>query len=167
MPGPAVKTRQAVVKIPSRRVMIRSAPRARCRGSTPRHSVIVWRTWRDFISARASFEQACFYRCTAKETVGSERCWSCTTHPVSTCSQKVRMALFEKELPWTDKTIQFARKDHLSGWIWPRSIGTKEFRAATLSGRPTRLGPGTFIRVVSTFAVGGAHRLRPDIISSR
>jgi glutathione S-transferase len=36
--------------------------------------------------------------------------------PVSTCSQKVRMALFEKELPWTDKTIQFARRDHLSDW---------------------------------------------------
>src|SRR5882757_8745503 len=36
--------------------------------------------------------------------------------PVSTCSQKVRMALFEKEMPWTDKTIQFARRDHLSDW---------------------------------------------------
>jgi len=36
--------------------------------------------------------------------------------PVSTCSQKVRMALFEKALPWIDKTIQFARRDHLSDW---------------------------------------------------
>lgn len=36
--------------------------------------------------------------------------------PVSTCSQKVRMALFEKELEWEDKVIQFGRNDHLSDW---------------------------------------------------
>jgi len=36
--------------------------------------------------------------------------------PVSTCSQKVRMALSEKNLPWTDCIILFARGDHLSDW---------------------------------------------------
>ena len=36
--------------------------------------------------------------------------------PVSTCSQKVRMALFEKGLPWKDRRIEFARNDHLSDW---------------------------------------------------
>jgi glutathione S-transferase len=36
--------------------------------------------------------------------------------PVSTCSQKVRMALAEKQLAWTDKPIVFARNDHLSDW---------------------------------------------------
>ena len=34
--------------------------------------------------------------------------------PVSTCSQKVRMALTEKALAWTDHVIQFERGDHLS-----------------------------------------------------
>lgn len=34
--------------------------------------------------------------------------------PVSTCSQKVRMALWEKDLPWADRTILFQRNDHLS-----------------------------------------------------
>jgi glutathione S-transferase len=34
--------------------------------------------------------------------------------PVSTCSQKVRMALAEKELPWTDHVIIFSRGDHLT-----------------------------------------------------
>jgi glutathione S-transferase len=34
--------------------------------------------------------------------------------PVSTCSQKVRMALAEKELPWTDRVIVFSRGDHLT-----------------------------------------------------
>jgi glutathione S-transferase len=36
--------------------------------------------------------------------------------PVSTCSQKVRMALVEKGLSWTDRTILFERGDHLSEW---------------------------------------------------
>lgn len=36
--------------------------------------------------------------------------------PVSTCSQKVRMALIEKDLPWTDRIIRFADNDHLSTW---------------------------------------------------
>ena len=36
--------------------------------------------------------------------------------PVSTCSQKVRMALIEKDLPWRDRIIFFARNDHLSDW---------------------------------------------------
>lgn len=36
--------------------------------------------------------------------------------PVSTCSQKVRMALWEKELPWQDRVIVFKRNDHLSDW---------------------------------------------------
>lgn len=35
---------------------------------------------------------------------------------VSTCSQKVRMALWEKELPWQDKAIVFQTNDHLSDW---------------------------------------------------
>ena len=35
--------------------------------------------------------------------------------PVSTCSQKVRMALI-KDLPWRDRIIFFARNDHLSDW---------------------------------------------------
>jgi glutathione S-transferase len=36
--------------------------------------------------------------------------------PVSTCSQKVRMALLEKNVPWTDRVILFAKNDHLSDW---------------------------------------------------
>ena len=36
--------------------------------------------------------------------------------PVSTCSQKVRMTLAEKGISWTDRTIVFARNDHLSDW---------------------------------------------------
>jgi glutathione S-transferase len=36
--------------------------------------------------------------------------------PVSTCSQKVRMALVEKQLVWTDRKILFEQGDHLSGW---------------------------------------------------
>ena len=35
---------------------------------------------------------------------------------VSTCSQKVRMALAEKGLDWTDRQINFTRGDHLSDW---------------------------------------------------
>jgi glutathione S-transferase len=34
--------------------------------------------------------------------------------PVSTCSQKVRMTLAEKELPWKDRNIVFAQGDHLT-----------------------------------------------------
>jgi glutathione S-transferase len=36
--------------------------------------------------------------------------------PVSTCSQKVRMALAEKNLSWEDRRIAFARNEHLSDW---------------------------------------------------
>lgn len=36
--------------------------------------------------------------------------------PVSTCSQKVRMALAEKGLPWTDRVISFEQGEHLSDW---------------------------------------------------
>lgn len=35
---------------------------------------------------------------------------------VSTCSQKVRMVLWEKELPWQDKAIVFQKNNHLSDW---------------------------------------------------
>ena len=34
--------------------------------------------------------------------------------PVSTCSQKVRMALHEKGLPWEERRVDFRRGDHLS-----------------------------------------------------
>jgi glutathione S-transferase len=36
--------------------------------------------------------------------------------PVSTCSQKVRMALWEKALPWQERVISFQKNDHLSDW---------------------------------------------------
>lgn len=36
--------------------------------------------------------------------------------PVSTCSQKVRMVLAEKDLAWTDRTIEFEKGDHISDW---------------------------------------------------
>ncbi len=36
--------------------------------------------------------------------------------PVSTCSQKVRMALWEKDIAWQDRVIVFQRNDHLSDW---------------------------------------------------
>src|ERR1700757_5224041 len=36
--------------------------------------------------------------------------------PVSTCSQKVRMTLWEKELPWQERPIIFRNNDHLSDW---------------------------------------------------
>jgi glutathione S-transferase len=36
--------------------------------------------------------------------------------PVSTCSQKVRMALWEKDLSWQDRQISFQKNDHLSDW---------------------------------------------------
>lgn len=35
---------------------------------------------------------------------------------VSTCSQKVRMALWEKGLPWQDRPVVFQKNDHLSDW---------------------------------------------------
>jgi glutathione S-transferase len=35
---------------------------------------------------------------------------------VSTCSQKVRMALWEKEISWQDQPIVFQKNDHLSDW---------------------------------------------------
>jgi glutathione S-transferase len=36
--------------------------------------------------------------------------------PISTCSQKVRMALAEKDLDWEDRRITFATGEHLSDW---------------------------------------------------
>ena len=36
--------------------------------------------------------------------------------PVSTCSQKVRMTLWEKELPWQERPIIFRNNEHLSDW---------------------------------------------------
>ncbi len=36
--------------------------------------------------------------------------------PVSTCSQKVRMTLWEKELPWQERLIIFSTNEHLSDW---------------------------------------------------
>jgi glutathione S-transferase len=36
--------------------------------------------------------------------------------PISTCSQKVRMALWEKEISWQDRVIVFQKNDHLSDW---------------------------------------------------
>jgi glutathione S-transferase len=36
--------------------------------------------------------------------------------PTSTCSQKVRMALLEKGMSWTDRIIFFAKGDNLSDW---------------------------------------------------
>ena len=35
-------------------------------------------------------------------------------NPISTCSQRVRMVLAEKGLPWTSRHIQFNTNDHLS-----------------------------------------------------
>lgn len=38
--------------------------------------------------------------------------------PISTCSQKVRLVLAEKNLPWTGHTIVFAKGDHVrSGYL--------------------------------------------------
>jgi glutathione S-transferase len=34
--------------------------------------------------------------------------------PISTCSQKVRMALAEKQLPWTDRRLSFSAGEHLA-----------------------------------------------------
>src|ERR1700746_1485491 len=36
--------------------------------------------------------------------------------PVSTCSQKGRMTLWEKELPWQERPIIFRNNEHLSDW---------------------------------------------------
>lgn len=36
--------------------------------------------------------------------------------PVSTCSQKVRLILAEKGLPWEDRRIRFDANEHLSDW---------------------------------------------------
>src|SRR4051812_36474996 len=36
--------------------------------------------------------------------------------PASTCSQKVRMALFEKNLPWSDVRIDLRANEHLEDW---------------------------------------------------
>ena len=33
--------------------------------------------------------------------------------PISTCSQKVRMALAEKQLDWVDRLIVFGTGDHI------------------------------------------------------
>ncbi|WP_375174681.1 glutathione S-transferase family protein [Pseudooceanicola sp.] len=35
-------------------------------------------------------------------------------NPISTCSQKVRLTLHEKGIPFTDTTLNFRKKDHLS-----------------------------------------------------
>ena len=37
-------------------------------------------------------------------------------HPVSTCSQKVRLALAEKELAFDQHVIDWGKQDHLSDW---------------------------------------------------
>lgn len=34
--------------------------------------------------------------------------------PVSTCSRKVRLARAEKNIPWTDRRINFQAREHLS-----------------------------------------------------
>jgi glutathione S-transferase len=34
--------------------------------------------------------------------------------PISTCSQKVRLVLAEKDLPWTSREISFSAREHLS-----------------------------------------------------
>ncbi|MBP6031098.1 MAG: glutathione S-transferase family protein [Sphingobium sp.] len=36
--------------------------------------------------------------------------------PISTCSQKVRLALAEKNLPFESRIMQFSKQDHLSDW---------------------------------------------------
>jgi len=37
-------------------------------------------------------------------------------HPISTCSQKVRLALAEKSLAYDSQVVEFRRQDHLSAW---------------------------------------------------
>lgn len=51
-----------------------------------------------------------------EEAVGEQTMLELYNAPVSTCGQKIRMALFEKELPLTNKTVQFARRNHLNDW---------------------------------------------------
>lgn len=54
--------------------------------------------------------------------------------PVSTCSQKVRMTLWEKEISWQDRVIVFQKNDHLSDWCpmdrwlpqWCRTLAPSE-----------------------------------------
>ena len=36
--------------------------------------------------------------------------------PASTCSQKVRMVLAEKALPWHDRRVDLGRNEHLEDW---------------------------------------------------
>lgn len=36
--------------------------------------------------------------------------------PVSTCSQKVRLVLAEKAIPWQDRRVSFAKHEHISDW---------------------------------------------------
>lgn len=36
--------------------------------------------------------------------------------PISTCSQKVRLALAEKSLDWVERRIDFSKQEHLSDW---------------------------------------------------
>ena len=37
-------------------------------------------------------------------------------HPISTCSQKVRLALAEKRVDYGSVVVEFSRQDHLSDW---------------------------------------------------
>lgn len=36
--------------------------------------------------------------------------------PVSTCSQKVRLVLAEKDIAWQDRRVSFAKHEHISDW---------------------------------------------------
>ena len=36
--------------------------------------------------------------------------------PVSTCSQKVRLVLAEKDIAWQDRRVSFAKHEHISHW---------------------------------------------------
>ena len=36
--------------------------------------------------------------------------------PQSTCSQKVRLALWEKDIPFTDRIVMHTEREHLQGW---------------------------------------------------
>ena len=37
-------------------------------------------------------------------------------HPISTCSQKVRLTLAEKQLDWESRVVALEREEHLAGW---------------------------------------------------
>ncbi len=37
-------------------------------------------------------------------------------HPISTCSQKVRLTLAEKQLEWKSRQVALEREEHLEGW---------------------------------------------------